>query len=98
MDFWLLTDYIAPKPPVIIDPPPPPPITPEPKLFTGFKWSYNAKAKKLTIKITDINGYDYTVRVNGKKTKSKSFSDTKVLPGMTAVVYGKDGSKGIIKV
>ena len=103
MDFWLLTDYIAP---VIITPPPPPkppdppvpPKPPEEKPFTGFQWAYNAKAKRLTIKIIDVKGYDYTIRTNGKKTKSKSFSDTKVIPGMTATIYGKDDSKAIIKV
>ena len=102
MDVWAIEDYVAP---VVIQPPPPkppdpppPPKPPEEKSFTGFQWTYNAKAKRLTIKIIDVKGYDYTIRTNGKKTKSKSFSDTKVSPGMIATIYGKDGSRGIIKV
>lgn len=101
MDFWLLTDYIAPiivDPPIIIDPPIPDKPTPPDILFTGVKWSYNSKSKKLSIKITNTKNYGYTIRTNGKKTTAKSFTDTKVIPGMTATIYGKDGSKAIIKV
>ena len=101
-DFWTVADYVAP---VIITPPEPPtpPIPPEPPKppavpeFTGFEWGYDAKKKKLTIKITDKKNYDYTIRPDNKKTKATKFSMSKVTAPWQFVVYAKDGRKTIIK-
>lgn len=101
MEFWTIVDYVEPIVPPIEPPippiPPEPPKPPELLPFTGFTWKYDAKKKKLTIKITDKNNYDYTIKPNGMKTKSKGFVLSKVNSPFIATIMAKDGRKGIIK-